>query len=193
MSNAFSFLRGLSGNEEREFWDELEAIKVRRNDDYIIEEYTGKTFTLRYQLVLKKGFFTKDVIIGSDKKFDVETVRDYIGYFPQFNKLSIIESPIKITNGNFKIKQVLRMTGVEGKHGNIEQIVRKWNGGEEAIDYIINGVEEIPLGYLPTADSCMAKAYVDLINAGAKREATPEEIASIKRDLAAYINKLNAK
>lgn len=193
MSNAFSFLRSLSANEEREFWDELGAIKVKLKNEYVIEEYVGTSFNLRYQLVLRRGIFTKEVIIGSDDKFDVETVRDYIGYFPQFKKLTIAESPLKITNGNFAVIYVTLMENTEGKRKRIEQIVRKWNGSEEAIDYILNGVEEKLLGYLPSADHGLAKAYVDLINAGANREATPEEIAGIKRDLTAYINKLNTK
>ena len=192
MNDPFSFLQGL-GTKSLEFWDELKSIGVELKNEHIAEEYKGDNFDLKYQLVLKKGLFSKEVILGSDDKSDLDTIKSYVGYFPQFHSLIITEAPVAIISSNYALKHVSKMNGVTGKESQIEQIVRKWNGGHEATDYILNSVEETLLGFFPFSDSKQVKAYTDLVNAGAFREATPEEVAEMQSLVANYANKLKKK
>lgn len=180
MSDVFSFITD-SGRHAYEFFDELKSIGVEIKNEHVAEIYSGDSFGLKYQLVLKKGLLSKEVVLGSDDKSDVGTIKDYIGYFPQFSKLTVVSSPLNIENGNFALKHVSRMIGFDGKQKQIEQLVQKWNGNKEVIEWIFTSKEETLLGFFPFSDQKLAKAYTDLINAGAFRESTPEEIASIQR------------
>jgi len=192
MSDVFSFITD-AGKHTYEFFDELKSIGVVIKNEHVAELYDGDHFSLRYQLVLKKGVFSKEVIMGSDDKEDVDTIKSYIGYFPQFNSLTVTEAPLTIVRGNYALKHVSKMGGVNGKEAQIKEIVAKWNGGDDAIDYILNGVEETLLGFFPFSDSKQVKAYTDLINAGAFRESTPEEIAEIQSLVSNFVSKLNKK
>ena len=192
MSDVFSFITD-AGKHTYEFFDDLKTIGVEIKNEHVAELYEGESFNLRYQLVLKKGMFSKEVIMGSDDRSDVDTIKDYIGYFPQFNSLTVTEAPLAIVSGNYALRHVSKMGGVHGKEAQIKEIVAKWNGGDDVIDYILNGIEETLLGFFPFSNSKQAKAYTDLINAGAFRESTPEEIAEIQGLVSNFVSKLNKK
>ncbi len=189
MSDIFSFIKE-AGKHTYEFFDELKSIGVEIKNEHVAEICNGDSFNLKYQLVLKKGLLSKEVVLGSDDKSDVDTIKDYIGYFPQFSKLTVVDSPVTIESGNFALKHVSRMTGFDGKQKQIEELVQKWNGSKEVIEWIYTSSEETLLGFFPFSDQKLAKAYTDLINAGAFREATPEEISKIQNLVSEYVKKL---
>jgi hypothetical protein len=188
MSDIFSFITD-AGRRTYEFFDELKTIGVEIKNEHVAEVYSGHRISLKYQLVLKKGLFSKEVVLGSDNKSDLDTIRDYVGYFPQFSKLTVVESPLIIDSGCFVLKHVSRMTGYDGKRKEIEQLVQKWNGGKEVIEWIFTSTEETFIGFFPTSNQRLVKAYTDLINAGATREATPEEIIEIQNQVSDYVKK----
>lgn len=190
MSDNFSFLNKF-GNKQFEFWDELKSIGVDLLNEYVFEVYDGEKLSLKYQLILKKNYFSKEVILASDEKSDVDDIKDFIGYFPHYNKLYILEKDITINSGNYALKHVSRMNGFSGKEKEVEKIVRKWHGNKQALDYIINGVEESLLGFFPYSDPKLVKAYTDLISAGAFRESTPEEVMEMVNLITNHVKKQN--
>lgn len=189
MSDAFCFIQR-SGRHHYEFFDELKKIGVELKDEYVSEAYTGESFQLDYRLIFKKGLFSKDLILGSNDKSDLDTVKDYIGYFPHLKGLLVERRPLTVNSGNFALKHVSKMVGLEGNHQVVEEIVHSWGGGKEAVDYIFNGIEETLLGFFPFTDQNLVKSYVDLVNAGAFREATPEDIAATQDLVSKYAKRM---
>lgn len=192
MSDAFSFI-DKSNRHLYEFFDELKKIGVELKNEHVAETYIGESFQLDYQLILKKSLFSRGVILGSNDESDLKTVKDYIGYFPRLKGLFIDQRPLTINSGNFALKHISKMAGLGGNHQIIEETVHRWGGGEEAVDYIFNGIEETLLGFFPFTDQKKVKPYVDLINEGASREATPEEIEEIQNFVSEHTKRIRAK
>lgn len=173
----FSFLKA---------FDELRKLGVELANYHVAEPYEGDFTQVNYQLVLKQGIFSNNVILAADRQDELQYIKGYIAAFPPYHKLFIRHKPTEVRSGYWTLKHVSRCIGTDTKEQQIKHIVLSMGGTRADVDYVLHGVEETTLGYFPFTDKSVAEAYTRLIDAGANRPATDEEICNIQDLLIDY-------
>jgi len=179
----FDFIKNFETAEA--FKEKLRDIGVNLETIYTAEEYKGAPKSVKYQLCLREGIFSKRVLIVGENEEDLKTAQDYINSFPPCKHwtLTIRSKESKINTGNYMIVERRKMTGTQGVKEEITQVVKQLGGNENDIDYILNRCEEKTLGYLPSNDSGLAQEYADIIHTGALAPLSHEEMISFLGDM----------
>lgn len=187
----FTFLNKYGGLETVKFWDELKTIGVELKNMYLAKPYLGEKFNVEWQITLKEGLFTDRIILAGDNKTKLADIKDFVSYFPHYDRLKIKQKGTLIKKGYFELVLVTLMRDTHGKNKEIINIVKKWGGSKSTVDYILNDIEENLYGYIPSSDQNAAKALAELVETGANRPATNEEIQETQEMILKFAENLN--
>ena len=189
MSDLFSFLN--SSKSFGEFFDNLKDIGVKNETLYVAQKYKGRPIVIDHELVYKSSIISSKTIVVSDSEGVLRDLTSYINNFPPTKdwKLSTGAHRSTISDGMYKLKQIMKFTGIEGVEPKIKDIVKEFRGTKKAYDFIVSHSDEIVLGYFPWYDGREAEGYAQLINAGANFPVTVERAKAAQRAVLDWLEK----
>lgn len=165
-------------NKERfdEFWGSLKEIGVQHTSWVEAVQYSGKPIEVRFKLSVKHNFFSRSHLAASIDEESLITLRSYINHHQDYKnwKIYTAECENTVKSGDYMIVERSALKG--GSREEIANIVKRFGGNQEDINYFLDKTEDKILGYVLPNSYLSAHELAKVVQVGGfETLCTPEE------------------
>lgn len=159
---------------------------------YEAVRYAGEPKPLQYELVINRRLLSKTRLAAGDDAKGLESIAYFLGHHADWKsaRFSVRRCHANLQTGGFVLVERRAFRGVEAER--VSEVVKRFGGGPDDIDYILNRSEDSVLGYLLTTTEERARSFAEAVHQGATGPARTEDVARVVSNLRAHVDNLPA-
>lgn len=180
MPEALHLLNKYKGHKYFELSRALSDVGCEWVTRWVAEEYTGEPKDLLWALRIKTALFSKETIMLADEERRLDEIAHYLEEHPACKKWKFVieRRPEILPSGIFILMRHMKYEFPDSDA--VRKAIADFGGDEEDIDYIFNVTLSDDYAYFPpSCDQCEAEFYAEVVNTGANRPASREEVIQV--------------